>query len=671
MSGRLATILTVLVCGAALPAGAETWPLADGSASLLGRLPDAGAGRVAFAGDLDDDGLPDLAIGAPMDDSDGLDAGRVYLFSGAALTHRNLDLEDAEVVIGGADGDDLLGWAVAGGGDFNGDGLDDLAVSALLRREADASGTVFLFFGPWDTWGTELSIDDADVVVRGEKLNSGAGYALAVAGDITADGIDDLWIGAPYTLEVEDDSLTVELDELKLGAVHLLRGRNGWPTEVDLGVGSRLSILGEAEAGMLGSAIAGGADISGDGVPDLCTGSPGAVVNGADGTGLVHCFIDLGALAPGEHRVGDTLEFFVRGDQPYDAAGTALAFVDVDADGAADVVAGAPYSSPAAPMGGSLAVFRGGNGLPSGLKPWSAGLAHVRGDEANGCLGFALAAAADLDGDGYRDVLASAPGHGDDAEGRIYLLPGRPDGDEWPSIAAALPVVIDGEFAADRAGTHLAFLGGTGLGYPAFAVGAQFSGHGGREAGKSYLMHTGLGVDDDGDGHSELDGDCLDGDPDSFPGATPDEGRDDDCDGWTEGDGDCDDGAPNSYPGAPELADGADNDCDGEVDEQPDGGVDGDGDGWTDLGGDCDDTDAEVYPGATEVCDGGDDNCNGVVDDADGGCDGDDDDDDDDDDSTPDDDDGCECATSAVGPPLSPAVLALLITALIAVRRRR
>ncbi|MDP7111125.1 MAG: MYXO-CTERM sorting domain-containing protein, partial [Myxococcota bacterium] len=66
-----------------------------------------------------------------------------------------------------------------------------------------------------------------------------------------------------------------------------------------------------------------------------------------------------------------------------------------------------------------------------------------------------------------------------------------------------------------------------------------------------------------------------------------------------------------------------------------------------------------------------DDNCNGVVDDADGGCDGDDDDDDDDDDSTPDDDDGCECATSAVGPPLSPAVLALLITALIAVRRRR
>ena len=45
--------------------------------------------------------------------------------------------------------------------------------------------------------------------------------------------------------------------------------------------------------------------------------------------------------------------------------------------------------------------------------------------------------------------------------------------------------------------------------------------------------------------------------------------------------------------------------------------------------------------------------------------------DDDDDDSTPDDDDGCECATSAVGPPLSPAVLALLITALIAVRRRR
>jgi MYXO-CTERM domain-containing protein len=671
MSRHLAAVALALTCGAAAPpAGAETWPLADGSASLLGRLPDAGAGRVASAGDLDDDGVQDLAIGAPMDDTDGLDAGRVYLFSGATLSHRNLDLEDADVIIGGADGDDLLGWAVAGGGDFNGDGLDDLAVSALLRREGDASGTVFLFFGPWDGWGPELSIEDADVVVRGEKLNSGAGYSLALAGDVTADGVDDLWIGAPYTLEVEDDSLTVELDELKLGAVHLLRGRNGWPTELDLGVGSRLSILGEAEAGMLGSAIAGGADISGDGEPDLCTGSPGAVVNGADGVGLVHCFTDLGSLAPGEHRVADTLTFFVRGDQPYDAAGTALALVDVDADGAADLVAGAPYSSLTVPMGGSLAVFRGGDGLPSGLRTWSAGLAHVRGDGTNGSLGFSLAAAADLDGDGYRDVLVAAPGYGEGAEGRVFLLPGRADGDAWPTLTATLPVVIDGEFATDRAGTHLAFLGGTGLGYPAFAVGAQFSGHGGREAGKSYLMHAGLGVDDDGDGYSELDGDCLDGDPDSFPGAAQDDGRDDDCDGWTEDDGDCDDGAANSFPGAPELADGVDNDCDGEVDEQPDDAEDSDGDGWTDLGGDCDDADAEVYPGATEVCDGRDDNCNGVVDDADGGCD-DDDADDDDDDSTPGDDDGCECATGSPRPPLTPAALALLAAALFVIRRRR
>jgi len=665
---RWTTVALALL--AAGTAQAESWPLADGPASLLGRLADAGAGRVAHAGDLDDDGLPDLAVGAPMDDSDGLDAGRVYLFSGASLSHRNLDLEDADVIIGGADGDDLLGWAVAGGGDYNGDGMDDLAVSALLRREADASGTVFLFFGPWDGWGSELSVEDADVVVRAEKLNSGAGYALAAAGDVTGDGLDDLWIGAPYTLEVEDDSLTVELDELKLGAVHLLRGRNGWPTELDLGVGSRLSILGEAEAGMLGSAIAGGADISGDGVPDLCTGSPGAVVAGADGVGLVHCFTDVGALVPGEHRVADTLTFFVRGDQPYDAAGTALAFADLDGDGAADLVAGAPYSGVAEAMAGSVAVFRGGDGLPNGLRTWTAGVAHLRGEGANGGLGYALSSAADLDGDGLRDLLVAAPGIGAGAAGRVYLLPGRAEGEPWPDLAADLPVVMDGELAGDRAGTHLAFLGGLGHGYPAFAVGAQFSGHGGREAGKSYLLHAGLGVDDDGDGFAEIDGDCQDGDPASYPGAAAAADRDDDCDGWTEDDGDCDDGQANTFPGAPELLAGADNDCDGEVDEQPDGAVDEDGDGWTDLDGDCDDGDPDVYPGAAEVCDGADTNCNGVIDDD--AC-GDDDDDDDDsgDDDTPGDDDGCECDAASPAPgPLPPALAALLL-ALIAVRRRR
>ncbi len=141
--------------------------------------------------------------------------------------------------------------------------------------------------------------------------------------------------------------------------------------------------------------------------------------------------------------------------------------------------------------------------------------------------------------------------------------------------------------------------------------------------------------DDDGDGLSEADGDCDDGDPDISPDA--DEvanGVDDDCDGQVdEGtdafdgdgdgvsplDGDCDDGNPAVFPGAPPQCDGVpDNDCDGLPDDDE---RDRDGDGH-DLCGhpsgvpDCDDRDATVHPGAPAICDDvWDNDCDGEPDD--------------------------------------------------------
>ncbi len=104
--------------------------------------------------------------------------------------------------------------------------------------------------------------------------------------------------------------------------------------------------------------------------------------------------------------------------------------------------------------------------------------------------------------------------------------------------------------------------------------------------------------------------------------------------------GDCDDGSPNVFPGASEVCNGLDTDCDGEIDEVGAFGCiplypDEDGDGWgaaqtecvcagaegyVGVGQDCDDDDPEQYPNAVEVCNDEDDDCDGEIDDDAVGC---------------------------------------------------
>jgi len=137
-------------------------------------------------------------------------------------------------------------------------------------------------------------------------------------------------------------------------------------------------------------------------------------------------------------------------------------------------------------------------------------------------------------------------------------------------------------------------------------------------------------VDGDGYGPCDRPADCVEGDPNIYPGA-PDvcdgvntncsfyeDWEDPDGDGWptcgddhdTDADDDCDPGNAGTYPGAPERCDGLDNDCNGSIDDVGDG----DGDGSTECEGDCDDADPDRRPGIVESCDGIDEDCDGGID---------------------------------------------------------
>ncbi len=140
------------------------------------------------------------------------------------------------------------------------------------------------------------------------------------------------------------------------------------------------------------------------------------------------------------------------------------------------------------------------------------------------------------------------------------------------------------------------------------------------------------GVDDDGDGMNECEGDCDDTDADTHPGAMQQcDGTNNDCDDpdWpqlpadeVDGDADgapqcadCDDGDPRVYPGASEACDGVRNDCDhpewpvADLDE-----VDSDGDGFAICAADCDDGNAAIHPCAEETCNAIDDDCDSLID---------------------------------------------------------
>ena len=135
---------------------------------------------LAGVGDVDGDGVPDLAVGAP-------EQGRVFLFSGA--TGQRLRTLNNPTPQAGA----RFGRALAGVGDVDGDGVPDLTVGAPGQdvEGRDTQGQVFLFSG---ATGQQLRTLNNPTPQAGARF----GRELAGVGDVDGDGVSDLAVGAPF-----------------------------------------------------------------------------------------------------------------------------------------------------------------------------------------------------------------------------------------------------------------------------------------------------------------------------------------------------------------------------------------------------------------------------------------------------------------------------------------
>jgi FG-GAP repeat/Dockerin type I domain/FG-GAP-like repeat len=317
---------------------------------------------IAGAGFLNEDDIEDIIIGAPL-------YSQAYIFYSVPSTS-NL-AEDADLILGGTGGSDWFGHSISSAGDFNFDGVGDVVVGA--HWDDAGTGKMYVFSG-----------DDGEELfsVEGETAESRLGRSVAGGSDLTGDGLGDVVVGA---IGFSGTAGT------NCGKAYVYQG---------LSESRFCGLIGTDSVEHYGVSVSGAGDVNNDGYDDLIVGAMGYYYS--TGMAIVYSGLD------GTYLYGFT------GDDPYDFFGFSVSGAgDVNQDGYADVVVGA-YQG-ASNNYGYVHVY-------SGL---DASTLHTFGGDSSGVvLGLSVSGAGDVNKDGYADIIAGAPGY-NSGTGRTYVYSGH------------------------------------------------------------------------------------------------------------------------------------------------------------------------------------------------------------------------------------------------------
>ena len=370
---------------------------------------------VSGAGDVDGDGFDDVIIGAGSADPGGLqNAGSAFVYSGATggLIWR----------FDGAAAQEVVGASVSGAGDVDGDGFADVIVGANGAQPGGLTnaGSAYIYSG-----ATGALIWQFDGTAVGDAL----GRSVSDAGDVDGDGFPDVIVGAPFT-----DPGGI----FTTGSAYVYSGATG----------SLIWQFDGASAGeQFASSVSGAGDVDGDGFDDLVMG---AWV--ADPGGLR----DAGSASVYSGATGSLIWQFdgaAAGDHLGESVSGAC---DVDGDGFADVIVGAPFAEPGGlSAAGSAYLY---SGLSGDL------IRQFHGATVGDALGKSVSDAGDVDADDFPDLIVGAysagPG-GLHAAGSAYVISLDPflrtDKPEL-SASSGVPVQLGLDFPDTEAGKRFAIL---------------------------------------------------------------------------------------------------------------------------------------------------------------------------------------------------------------------
>lgn len=390
------------------------------------RLDNAGT-SVRGAGDVNGDGVDDVIVGAPGGDPLGrFNAGAAYVVYGTQTPDPpNVDLATDEARfqrIVGAATEDQLGVSVAGAGDVNGDGGEDVVIGASFTDFAGSkAGSLYVVQGSVESVPDPADVDAASDASRFQRVDGAAandqlGVAVDGAGDFDGDGVGDVVAGA----------LSADVNGRNAGAAYVVHGQTGSdPADIALASDPArfMRVQGVRTDDQLGNAVAGAGDQTGDGRDDVIVGAQ-LNDNGAANTGAAYVIAGPTATTadPADVNLASTDAAqtaryrTLSGANAEDRVGFSVgAAGDPNGDARDDVIVGALQLDPQGRVdpGAAFVVYGADEADPADLvlrdadedpRPYARIDGAAQGDQ----VGRSVSGAGDFNGDTRDDVIVGA-----------------------------------------------------------------------------------------------------------------------------------------------------------------------------------------------------------------------------------------------------------------------